>query len=276
MTALPGSVEAWAMCMKINKRGLFCWLEGGAHDPNFTLRIEWVPPVGLGGQPLRNVSGTLARGNGAPVKIDGLSNTLLEGQFNILISRTGENAVRGTIDGQVGNGSYAVSFFAPYSVPPVTLVPDPYYIALHPESLIKQENIHGGLSWGHPYFQSTAWVGNVNYTGNCLGEHSPDNGIGSAEFAIPVGARYFSSIVGFARQDITNGVGDAIVSVYIDGQQEWSAHLVGNTHTGEVVTQTPSIGIPIGARVLRLDSDSNGRYWNDHVTWCEPAFKSAP
>jgi hypothetical protein len=66
--------------------------------------------------------------------------------------------------------------------------------------------------------------------------------------------------------------GDAIVRVFVDDELVWSARRTGNTRDGSVVSETPKIGLLQGARLLRLESDSAGPNYNDHVTWANPEF----
>ncbi|MBL8591113.1 MAG: NPCBM/NEW2 domain-containing protein, partial [Devosia sp.] len=168
------------------------------------------------------------------------------------------------------------SFFAPYFLPPPGLSPDPYYLCIrHDECFQRQETVHGGLTFGQPYWQATAFIGNDEYTGNCIGLHPPAGGRAKAYFAIPAGARWFRSIVGLARQDTTQGNGNAVVAVDVDGQRQWTERIAGSTRAG-IHVNTGNIGIPEGAKLLTLISDADGDNWNDHVLWARPAFSAQP
>jgi len=254
--------------MVANRRGFFCWLEGDLSSTLFTLWLEWVEPTGLDGKPLTNVTASIAAEGGTATFLSKPPNTLAPGQWNLGLRRENRDTkVRGQFAAKVGSGSYAVSFMIPSYVPPVELHPSPYYLAEHPEALIRQSNIHQGLHFGKVYWQPTAVIAGVDYTGKALGMHAPD-GVGFAEFNIPAGARYFSSVVGLARQDSTGDYGAATCRIYIDGQLQWQAYL-----SGAAVTQTPNIGIAPGSKVLKLEVDGGGSAWGDHTTWGDPRFK---
>lgn len=81
------------------------------------------------------------------------------------------------------------------------------YLAQNKDSLFLQEkDIHKGLQWGKVYWQATAIVAGKEFTGNCLGMAPPDNyGVCFADFLIPMGARFFKSMIGLAQQDSQPG-----------------------------------------------------------------------
>lgn len=268
LTGLPEATDAWIQCMRANRRGLFCRLEGNPEGTVFLLTIEWVPPIGLGGQKLKKVSEQITSEKGAAKYTENIPETLGEGTHTFTITRSEKNvAVYGHIRGEVGStgGAHSTTFY----IPPValTLEENPYYIADHPESLIRSEGVHGRLQFNRVSWQEEVWISDVRYS-HAIGMHPPDKSSCFAEFSIPRHARYFRSIFGMARFDEKPGAhGRALGKVLIDDELVWSATL-----SGKSVSQTHAIGIPIGAKVLRLETDSLGTNWGDHATWVESHF----
>jgi hypothetical protein len=154
-----------------------------------------------------------------------------------------------------------------------TLSPNPFYLAsdLGQGYMQWQSNVHGSVQFRRVYWQENVYIGGVQYF-NAIGMHAPYSGVGQAEFAIPVGATSFISVFGFARQDNSNGGGDANGRVYVDGNLVWSQHIVGSTYNS--TAYNVSISIPPHAKRLRLEVDngSDGTHSGDQTTWGDPKF----
>ena len=173
--------------------------------------------------------------------------------------------------------SSAASVSAGSNVPPppiqstqVILSPDPFFLA-NRQLVLTESNIHGRLQIGKVYWQEEAWIGGERYE-HPIGMHAPDNGIGYAVFSIPLGARFFTTVFGLARDDKnSNSYGDAIGRVYVDENLVWTS----NT-SGSKAIHAPAIPIPPSAKTIRLEVDSKGTNWADQTTWGNPRFTSAP
>jgi len=152
---------------------------------------------------------------------------------------------------------------------PFHLPPGPYYLKDHPELLIGQENILGRLQWGGVNWQDDVWIDGKTYK-RALGMHAPEKGVGSAEFRITRGARYFRTVFGLARDDKNpDDYGDAQGRILIDGKEMWKMRVSSNARAYSV-----SIEIPRGAKVLRLEVDPLGANTSDHTTWGDPFFSA--
>ncbi len=135
----------------------------------------------------------------------------------------------------------------------IALSPDPFYLASSPSSVLQQSNVHGGLQLGRVYWQTEVWIENLQYE-HAVGMHAPDNGVGYADFKIPLGAKSFQTIFGLARDDkSSNNFGNAIGRVYLDNDLVWESAV-----SGAKAMHTPAIPVPSGTKRLRLEVDSQG------------------
>lgn len=151
-----------------------------------------------------------------------------------------------------------------------SLAPSPYYVADFASTLISSSNVHGGLQFGRVYWQDQAWINGVWYA-KALGMHAPASGVGTATFQIPVGAKNFWVVFGYARVDgsdcyASNDKG----SIYVDGQVVWSDVISGS------INSTARYLGPInvdGRSTLRFEVDALGDNYCAHTTWGDPRFE---
>lgn len=276
MHSLPGAVGAWAGCMKTRSRDrLFCWLQGSSEEVAIALWIEWWPPLGSSGSPLRDFKISMQSSGGVPPTIEPKPRpSLNEGRHAFIIRRPGNDvAITGVINGALqGKAAYAFDFYIPKHLPP-RAIPQTF-LAQNPHLLIRQENIHGGLQFGRVYFRRDGSVpmSGTDYRGVCLGMHAPFE-YAFADFQIPTGAKFFHSDVGLVQDDaspVDFSVSSAVAYVEFDNDRQWQTELNGT----QTFVRGPELKIPEGTRLLRLAVHGKGANWCDHTTWANPRFYS--
>jgi hypothetical protein len=150
---------------------------------------------------------------------------------------------------------------------PISLSPDPFYLADYPVAVLKKFNIHGDLQLGRVYWQPDVWIDGLQYK-HAIGMAAPDNGIGYADFKVPPGAASFQTVFGIARDDkASTSFGSAIGRIYLDDNLVWESGASGPT-----AIHSPIIQLPSGTKKLRLEVDSDGSNWSDQTTWGDPYF----
>jgi hypothetical protein len=150
-----------------------------------------------------------------------------------------------------------------------SLSPNPFYLSDHYEKFNGQSNIHGDLQWNSVYWQPEVWINGTRYY-KALGMHAPASGTGTADFGIPIGAKYFRAVFGYARQDGSNCSGTDKGSIYVNGALVWSATISGNQ--GSTIVDVGTIPIPSTGGGLRLEVDALGDHMCAQTTWGNAAF----
>lgn len=150
---------------------------------------------------------------------------------------------------------------------------DPFWLSDHPELLLGQDNIAGGVQFNRVQWQEQVWINGIRYF-HAIGMHPGTDPplVGYADFQIPTGARYFRALFGLARQDTAPGsLGDAAGRIYLDGTRVWEGRVIRTA-----TLETPAIPIPPGTQVIRFEVDALGDRWSDHTTWANPRFTQQP
>lgn len=143
---------------------------------------------------------------------------------------------------------------------------------------VTERNVHFGLQFGKVYWQDTAIVNGVDYTGSCLGMHPPDRGFCYADFLVAAGARFFRSNIGLARQDTNpDSFGQCVFEVRFGTQLAdldnpkikpfYQKNIAGPSDVHEVL-----LGSMEQFRFVRLGIYSGQTNWADHAVWCNPRF----
>ncbi len=110
----PDAVSAWLTCVTQTSSNLFAYIDE-IDEAAVTLKIKWAAPPGLPGINVTPQLINVAPGSllDAPVLIQP------HGEVRVILTRQNRSAaLRGTLNGVVGTGMYAASFYVPVKTPP--------------------------------------------------------------------------------------------------------------------------------------------------------------
>ncbi len=160
-----------------------------------------------------------------------------------------------------------------YPVAPPRLEPDPFWLSDHPELLLGESNVAGGVQFNREPFQEEVWIGGQvpRRYDHAIAMH-PGTGAGlvaDADFQIPLGARYFRGFLALASESThPNDLGDVEGRIYVDGVRVWVERVYRFDH------KYFNLALPGTARIVRLEVDALGDRWADHATFVNPRLST--